>query len=213
MFCCDGSLKDLAVPKALAAMLSCKLLSTIAALKSICTSHDVMEIARHARTSELQLPGSWIYANFLSFQIFKYILKNRLKYRDKERVFQFPWLKTLLGQSNSDLPSLTPHHHRVYRVSGFFFPVVRTPSPSPAGIVVPPPLWVQGGRHTRLRGNGWGDPILPILNERTDTPVLYGPSLSTLLSPAHVKMFNDDVYIFLFHEYLFYFKHKNSFVC
>ncbi len=24
---------------------------------------------------------------------------------------------------------------------------------------IAPPLWVQGGRPTRLRGRGWGDPI------------------------------------------------------
>jgi hypothetical protein len=31
--------------------------------------------------------------------------------------------------------------------------------PSPARDCCSPPLWVQGGRHTRLRGRGWRDPV------------------------------------------------------
>jgi hypothetical protein len=48
-----------------------------------------------------------------------------------------------------------PHHHRVYRVSGFFFQSseLGPALPHPQGSVA---LWVQGGRHTRLQGKGWG---------------------------------------------------------
>jgi hypothetical protein len=45
-----------------------------------------------------------------------------------------------------------------------FCPVIRTGSPfpplHPQKSVAPRPLWVQGGRHTCLRGREWGHPIL-----------------------------------------------------
>jgi hypothetical protein len=49
--------------------------------------------------------------------------------------------------------------HRVDRVPGFLSSRPNRPPTSPARECCSSPLWVQGGRHIRLRELGWGNPI------------------------------------------------------
>jgi hypothetical protein len=61
----------------------------------------------------------------------------------------FLWVRHLLGETETT----------EYTECQAFFPVVRMGSPytpSSTGECCSSPLWVQGGRHARLRGRGWG---------------------------------------------------------
>ncbi len=72
--------------------------------------------------------------------------------------------------------------HRVYRVQAFFT-IVQVGSPQ-SQVATPPPTWVQGGRHTRLRGTVWGDPI-PTKGQALWYSVYYNPSMASSLDNGH----------------------------
>ncbi len=64
-----------------------------------------------------------------------------------------------LNASNNE----NPNRNGITYITGFLSsrPNWVTPTPSPARECCSSPLWFLGGRHTRLRGRGWGDPIPP----------------------------------------------------
>jgi hypothetical protein len=70
--------------------------------------------------------------------------------------------------------------HIMYRVPGFLPSPFPPPPSHPQGSFAPPPLLVQGGRLTRLRGRGGGEG--PNSDEETDTLVLNVRSGSSIFS-------------------------------